>query len=369
MAGKVHEVRIDRSKTLAEEPNTGHNRWHPGIPPLVRADPGDEVILETRDALDRQITWDTTTDAVGRTDLGPVHPLTGPVWVNGAEEGDLLEVQMLDVIPQDFGFTTEIPGFGFLRDLFPDPFLARWRLSGGFAESPELPGIRIPEASFPGVIGLAPSMEQLRRIVARERATAERGGVALPPDPHGAVPSAEPFASEGLRTIPPRETAGNLDVKQLTKGTTIYFPVWTEGALLSIGDAHYAQGDSECCGTAIEMGATFHMRLLLHKGAARARGIRGTQFAREGETGGIPALRRYYAVTGLSMRDDVQESEDATLSARNALLAMIDHLQERGYNRQQAYAICSVAVDLKVSELVDVPNVVVSAFLPLDIFV
>src|SRR5581483_3414576 len=211
MPGRVHEVRIDRSKPLAQQPTQGHNCWHPRIPPVVRLDPGDEVILETLDALDGQVTPDSTSASLASVDLNPVHPLTGPVWVNGAEEGDLLEVQMLDVIPQDFGFTTEIPGFGFLRDLFPDPFLARWRLSGGFAESPELPGIRIPEASFPGVIGLAPSMEQLRRIVARERATAERGGVALPPDPHGAVPSAEPFASEGLRTIPPRETAGNLD--------------------------------------------------------------------------------------------------------------------------------------------------------------
>src|SRR5579884_255013 len=367
MPGRVHEVRIDRSKPLAQQPTQGHNRWHPRIPPVVAVDSDDEVILETLDALDGQVTPDSTSASLASVDLNPVHPLTGPVWVNGAEEGDLLEVQIVDVIPQPFGFTAQIPGFGFLRDVFTEPFLVRWQMEGGFATSPDLPRVRIPEASFPGVIGLAPSESQLHQIIAREQDTAARGGVALPPDPRGAVPADEPIASEGIRTIPPRETAGNMDVKQLTKGTTIYFPVWTQGALLSIGDAHYAQGDGEICGTAIEMGATFHLRIGLQKGAARERGIRGTQFA--GETV-LSAPRRYYATTGLSMRGtEVQESEDATLAARNAMLAMIDHLQERGYSRQQAYAICSVAVDLKVSEVVDVPNFIVSAFLPLDIFV
>jgi formamidase len=371
MPGTTHEVRIDRSKRLAEQPETGHNRWHPSIPPIVRMDPGDEVILETRDALDGQFTWDTTLEEVMAADLNLAHALTGPVWVNGAEEGDLLEVEILDVVPADFGFTSQIPGFGFLRDVFTAPHLVRWRMDGRFAESPDLPGVRIPEASFSGVIGLAPSLELLERITERESVTAARGGLALPPDPRGAVPASEPIASNGLRTIPPRETAGNLDIKQLTRGTTVYFPVWTAGAQLSIGDAHFAQGDGECCGTAIEMEATFHLRINLQKGAARARRITGTQFARLGDDPGPPALpRRYYATTGLSMSEDgVQESEDATLAARNALLAMIDHLEGRGFTRQQAYAICSVAVDLKVSEVVDVPNFVVSAFLPLDIFV
>src|SRR5262249_51127485 len=166
--------------------------------------------------------------------------------------------------------------------------------------------------------------------------------------------------------IPPRENAGNLDVKQLVKGTTVYLPVWTDGALFSIGDAHFAQGDGEACGTAIEMAATFHLRFELQKGAARERRINAAQFSGTEET---RPSRRYYATTGLSMRGEVQESEDATLAARNALLAMIDYLQQRGFNRQQAYAICSVAADLRISELVDVPNFVVTAFLPLDIFI
>ncbi len=371
MAGRIHEIRIDRSKTLAQQPESGHNRWHPAIPPVVRADPGDEVILETRDTLDGQITWDSRVEDFGSISLGLAHPMTGPVWVNDAEPGDLLEVHFVDIVPERFGFTSQLPGFGFLRDLYTEPHLVRWEMNGQYAESPDLPGVRIPEASFPGVIGLAPSPEQHRRIIAREAETAARGGFALPPEPQGAVPAAEPFASEGLRTIPPRETGGNLDIKHFTKGTTLYFPVWTEGALLSVGDGHFAQGDSECCGTAIEMGGTVHVRLGLHKGAARERRIHGTQFMHDGATLNLASVpRRYYATTGLSIAEDgTQHSEDANLAARNALLAMIDHLGTRGYDRQQAYAICSVAVDLKLSEMVDVPNFVVSAFLPLDIFV
>jgi formamidase len=366
MSQTIHEIRLDQTRRLASQPGKGHNRWHPAIPPVLRLDPGDEAILDTLDALDCQIGANSSLAAAAEWDLNAAHPLTGPVWINGAEPGDQLEVQLLGISASASGWTAQLPGFGFLRDLFPAPHLVRWRLASGFAESPDLPGIRIPEASFPGVIGVAPALDQLARITERERVLAARGGLVMPPEPRAAVPSFEPIASAGLRTIPPRETGGNLDVKQLVRGTTVYLPVWTAGALFSLGDAHFAQGDGEVCGSAIEMAASFHLRFLLHKGAARERNLRGVQFA------GIEraAARRYYATTGLSMRgENVQESEDATLAARNALFAMIDYLQERGFNRQQAYAICSVAVDLRLSEVVDVPNFVVTAFLPLDIFV
>jgi formamidase len=360
-----HEIRLDKTKRLAAQSAKGHNRWHPDIPPILKVDPGDEVLLDTLDGVDRQILSTRSVEDVARWDLNAAHPLTGPIWVNGAEAGDLLEVQLVDVIADDSGWTTQLPGFGFLRDLFPEPHLVRWHLGGGVAESPDLPDVRIPEASFPGVIGLSPSHEQLERIVRRERETAERGGFVLPPDARAAIPATEPIASQGLRTIPPRENGGNLDVKQLIKGTTVYLPVWTAGALFSIGDAHFAQGDGEVCGTAIEMAATFHLHFELRKGAARERKIGTVQFAGSEEP---RPRRRYYATTGLSMRGDTQESEDATLAARNALLAMIEYLQQRGYNRQQSYSICSVAVDLRMSEVVDVPNFVVTAFLPMDIF-
>jgi len=366
MSQKIHEIRLDKTKRLTAQSAKGHNRWHLDIPPILKVEPGDELMLDTLDAADRQILPTSSLDDVAKCDLNVAHPLTGPIWVNGAQAGDLLEVQLLDIIADDSGWTAQLPGFGFLRDLFDEPHLVSWRMGSGFAEAPDLPGVRIPEASFPGVIGVAPSRAQMHRIIARERATAERGGFVLPPDRRSAIPSTEPIASEGLRTIPPRETGGNLDVKQLVKGTTVYLPLWTDGAMFSIGDAHFAQGDGEVCGTAIEMTATFHLRFELHKGAARERGINGVQFSGTEES---RSQRRYYATTGLSMKGEVQESEDVTLASRNALLAMIDYLQQLGFNRQQAYAICSVAVDLRVSEVVDVPNFVVTAFLPLDIFV
>ncbi len=372
MAEREHLVEIDRARTLAQQPETGHNRWHPGIPPIVVADPGDLVILDTRDALDGQIGPDTTAEQTGATDLSVVHPLTGPVYINDAEPGDILEVAIERVDADSVGFTAQIPGFGFLRDFFPEPYVVHWQMEGDYATSPDLPGVRIPGSPFMGTIGVAPSPELLRQITEREEELRQRGGMVLPPDATGAVPSDPRIAAEALRTIPPRETAGNVDIKQLAAGTVLRLPVWAEGALFSVGDAHFAQGDGEACGTAIEMTGRFWARFHLNKGEAARFGIRDTQFSRE-EYHLAPefqAPRRFFATTGLSIRrDGTNESENATLAAQNALLNMIAYLEQRGFTRQQAYAICSVAVDLKISETVDVPNFVVSAFLPLDIFV
>ncbi|TMQ11534.1 MAG: acetamidase/formamidase family protein [Deltaproteobacteria bacterium] len=369
---KTHVVKIDRSKSLAQEPGTGHNRWHEDIPPVLKVQPGDQVVMETRDALDGQITSASNADDVSRADLRPAHALTGPVYIEGAEPGDLLEVKIQAVQPEAFGFTVQVPGFSFLRDLFPEPHIVRWDIKDGFAQSRDLPGVRVPGAPFMGVMGVAPSRKLRESIQAREAALAARGGIALPPEPGGAVPAAGDIAQHGLRTIPPREIAGNLDIKQLVAGTTLLIPVATHGALFSVGDAHFAQGDGETCGTAIEMSATFTAQLALRKGAAKQRNLHSVQYFKDGAgPGARRGMDRFYATTGLCIRGDGQnESEDVTLAARNAYLAMIDYLvHERGFNRQQAYAICSVAVDLAISEVVDVPNVVVSAFLPLDIFV
>jgi formamidase len=368
----THEIRIDRSKTLLEEPNTGHNRWHPDIPPLVRCEPGDEVVLETRDAFDGQMGPDATLETVAAPDLDVVHPLTGPVYVEGAEPGDLLEVEILDVEPDSYGFTVQVPGFGFLRDEFPDPFKVSWDIADGWATSADLPGVRIPGSPFMGTIGLSPGARLLAETTAREQALLDRGGFVLPPSPVSAVPSDPRIAAEALRTIPPREHAGNVDIKQLGKGARLLIPVDTPGALFSAGDGHFAQGDCETCGTAIEMQAILRVRFAVHKGEAAATGIRDPRFSRDDYY--LPpefaAPRRFYATTGISVtKDGENHAEDATLAARNALLNMIDHLTERGWTRQQAYTICSVAVDLKISALVDVPNMLVSAFLPEDIFV
>ena len=370
----THEIRIDRRLPLAAEPHTGHNRWHPAIPPALTCEPGDEVVLDTRDTFDGAFDAGSTGKDVEGADFGLVHPLTGPVFVAGAEPGDLLVVDILEVIAQPFGFTAHVPGFGFLRDDFPDAHLVRWTLADGGATSDDVPGVRIEGAPFMGVMGVAPSRHLLAEITAREADLAARqpDDPVLLPESGGAVPDDPTIAAEALRTVPPREHGGNVDIKQLTAGTTLLIPVWTDGALFSAGDAHFAQGDGESCGTAIEMAATLRARLDLRKGQAAERGIRGLSFERDDPSpAGFTPPGRYFATTGICVaRDGRNAFEDITLAARNALGAMIDHLgHEYGYSPQQAYTICSVAVDLKISQAVDVPNVIVSAFLPLDIFV
>jgi formamidase len=370
-----HVVSIDPSKPLGEEPGTGHNRWHEAIEPVVEVDPGDTIVYETRDAFDGQLNRESTAEDVGNLDLSGVHPLTGPVFVKGAEPGDLLEVKLVAVEAdpwEQWGYTVEVPGFGFLRDEFPEPYIVHWRLHGNeYAESEQLPGVRIRCNPHPGVLGLAPSAELRQRATERESALAERGGFALLPDPGGAVPTDEAIAREGLRTIPPRETAGNIDIKQLSPGTTVLLPVYAEGGLVSTGDVHYAQGDCEACGTAIEVRTRVHLRFGIRKGEAERRGIQDLQYFRDDyfTPPELAAPLRFFATTGIGVhKDGTNESEDLSLSAKNALLNMIEHLKTRGFDRQQAYALCSVAVDLRISQVVDVPNLLVSALLPLDIF-
>lgn len=367
-----HEIDVDYSVPLADEPGKGHNRWHPSIPPVVTCEPGDEVVIATRDAFDGQLGPDAGVDDVAGANLNLVHPVTGPIAVEGAEPGDLLVVDVLACTPASYGYTVQVPGFGFLRDLFEQPHKVSWELADGFATSDDLPGVRIPEAPFLGTFGVAPSDSLLEEITAREQALADAGGNVLTPDPTDAVPDDPEIAGAALRTVPPRETVGNVDIRQTGVGARLYLPVWTDGALFSAGDAHYAQGDNECCGTAIEMRATFRLRFDVRKGAAAERGIRGLQFERTDyfvdPTLAVP--QRFYATTGMSIEaDGTNRSEDVTLATRNALLSMIDHLvAEYGYDRQQAYTLCSVAVDLRISELPDVPNMLVTALLPLGIF-
>ena len=367
----MKSIEIDRSKRLKEEPNKGHNRWHPDIKPILEVDPGEDVLLETRDASDCQIKKEMTVNDLGNLDAKVAHPLTGPVYVKGAEPGDLLEIEYVDVIPQSYGWTRSRPGAGFLRDLFPKPYLAHWDIKDGWATSEQLPGVRIFNGSFMGTAGIAPSSEQLDQWTRREADLVQRGGIAAQPDPEDAIPTMEPIASQGLRTLPPRENCGNVDAKQLTKGSRLFIPVNVNGALYSAGDGHFAQGDSECCITAIEMGATAVVRFRIHKGEAAQRGIKFPRFAHSGYF--LPpewaAPRNFIATMGMPIRDDgTQEGENLTLAARNALVNMIELLQERGWTREQAYIICSVAVDLRISNAVDLPNVTVSAFLPEDIF-
>ena len=200
-------------------------------------------------------------------------------------------------------------------------------------------------------------------------------GVArsYPPDAHAAVPATPSIAANAFRTIAPHETGGNIDIKQLTVGATLYLPVYQPGGLFSVGDAHFAQGDGESCGTAVETSANFVAKFEVLKGEATRRRQNDPSFEHS-EYFAHPSMavpRRFYATTGIPVsRDGLRnESEDLSMAARNALLNMIDYLMDtRGLTRQQAYCLTSVAVDLKVSQVVDVPNLIVSAFLPLDIF-
>lgn len=364
----MKSIEIDRSKSLIEQPHTGHNRWHLDIEPLLEVEPGEEVVLQTRDASDGQT---LATGGAVRSGSGRVHPLTGPVYVAGAEPGDLLEVEYLEIEPEPQGWTRSGPGLGFLPDLLSEPFLAVWDLKEGWATSQQMPGVRIPSACFMGTAGVAPSREQLAVWTKREAELASRGGRAALPDPTDAVPNIEPIASEGLRTMPPRENCGNLDAKQLTKGSRLYIPVNVPGGLYSAGDAHFAQGDGESCLTAIEMSATLAVRFRLHKGEAERKHIVWPRFAHADYfvEPQWAAPRNFIATVGMPVREDgTQEGGDLNLAARNALLGMVDLLQERGWSAAQAYVLCSVAVDLRISNLVDLPNVAVSAFLPEDIF-
>jgi formamidase len=364
-------ITIDRAKRLKEEPQSGHNRWHPDIPPILEVDPGEEVVLETRDASDGQIKPGMTVADLEHLDTKVAHPLTGPVYIKGARPGDLLEIEYLDITPQPVGWTRNRPGAGFLRDLFPAPYVVHWEIKDGWATSPQIPRVRIPNGAFMGTAGIAPSRAQLEAWTQREADLVARGGIAFLPDPEDAVPAGGAVARQGLRTIPPRENCGNVDAKQLTKGSRLLIPVNVEGALYSVGDAHFAQGDSECCITAIEMGATVAVRCRLHQGEAARHKIRWPRFAHPGYFAAPEwaALRNFIATMGMPVREDgTQEGENLTLAARNALINMIELLQERGWSREQAYIICSVAVDLRVSNVVDLPNVTVSAFLPEDIF-
>ena len=155
----MKRIDLDYAKRCRDEPAKGHNRWHPDITAAVTADPGEEVVLQTRNAFDGEVTQSSRAGDLSNLNLNVVHPLTGTVFVNGAEPGDLLEVNILQIEPVAWGFTTIIPGFGFLRDVFLEPYIVHWIIEDGYAESPDLPGVRIPGAPFMGTIGVAPSKE------------------------------------------------------------------------------------------------------------------------------------------------------------------------------------------------------------------
>jgi acetamidase/formamidase len=299
-----------------------HLAWDHSIPPIASLQSGETISFDLLDASCGQIVEESTVEALRTLDFSRVDQVNGPIYVEGAQPGDTLEVEFVDLQPSTWGWTGVIPGFGLLADEFPEPALKIWHLEGGADGWAEFaPGIRVPLAPFCGEIGLAPA------------------------------------ADGSLSTIPPYRHGGNMDTKHLTKGTRLFLPVEVPGALFSIGDGHAAQGDGEVCGTAIETPMRATVRLTVRKDVQ----VQEPQFLTPGPLAQRTNTASYYATDGIG--PDLMEA------ARNAIRHMIDHLQRNyGLSRPEAYMLCSVAVDLKICEIVDAPHWVVSAFLPLSIF-
>ena len=367
------------------------NRLHPAIPMAARARPGQTIVFRARNASDFDLDPASTYEdpRAGDSQIGTVHPLTGPVHIEGAEPGDVLAVTLLDIAPGRFGYTSVSP-IGFVSDHVTGSFRAEWRLNRIEAVSDDLPGVRIPNASFPGIVTVLPGPDELAAMLSREAELRAVGGAGFPPYPTHASPAAVcgPDGShpdECLRTLPPREHGGNLDIRYLQVGVTLYLPCYVAGCGLAIGDPHFAQGDGEVSGTAIEMDADFTLTTRLIKDGPELR--RGPHFEGPVRVLDIPS-RRFYATTGFPLKaagevpPDMRYlgaserigalrnlSKDVSLAARNALLEMIDYMTETyGLTQEQAYVVASVAVDLRIGQLVDAPNVGVTALLPLDIF-
>jgi len=323
-------------------------------------------------------------------DLGLVHPMTGPVTINGAKRGDAIEVEIVDIAPDEYGYTVIVPGFGFLRDLFTEPYIVNWRLTRLGATSPEMPGITVPYEAFPGSIGVMLGEPEIAMIKAREADLAGAGGVVLGPSAGGALPASVcgengSHTADCLRTIPPRENGGNMDVQQMQIGTRILFPCFIDGCGLFAGDIHYAQGDGEVSGTAIEMGTVTTLRVTkIHPGKGSSLDMPATigndqiidmEPTRFYQTIGIPLKGKgeippsHQYLGGEPIANLENLSEDLAVAARHALVQMIDYIvAEHGLTREQAYILCSVAVDLRVGQVVDVPNYIMTAVLNLDVF-
>jgi formamidase len=375
MAGPVSaegagtQLRFDAAVPLRDAPHTGHNRWHPAIPPLLEIEPGEVVTLDLRDGMDGQV----HAGVDGRTlalDPGRGHPLTGPIAVAGAQPGDLLEVDVLALEPAGYGFTVVLPEYCLLAHRELDPLVVHWTIADGVARSPQLPGVAIRGRPFLGCLGVAPSPAQLAAFAAREAALEAELGAPLPgPMADGAVPPTPAIAAEALHTVPPRENGGNADVPHWGVGTRVLLPVEVPGALLSAGDPHFAQGDGEAGGTALETRATVTLRVGLRKAADLRWRPSAPAFERPGGLARTPE-RPVFATTGVSVdRGGRNRHLDVRVAAAAALDQLVDWLvATRGLTAEQALALASVAADLRIASLVNTPNAVVSAVLPLDVF-
>lgn len=288
-----------------------HNRFSSAIPPVLTVEPGAVIEAFTEDASDQQFSLGSTVDEVATLDFDPIHPLTGPVYVETAEPGDVLAVTLHKIEMGDWGWTAIVPGFGFLADEFTEPALRTFKLGKDAKSIQFAEGINIPLKPFPGVMGVAPATDEM------------------------------------LSTIPPRENGGNMDDPHLVEGTTVYFPVLVEGALFSIGDTHAVQGMGEVCGTAVEAPMRIIYEVNVIKGGHK---MQEPQYETDD----------YYAVTGFAPTIDG--------ATKKAVGYMIDYLEaEHNLSREDAYMLASLAADLKIAEVVDVPNMLVTMHISKDV--
>lgn len=384
---------LDSEKSFTEQEKLGHNRWHPEIPPVATVKPGDSFRVECREWFDGAIKNDDSADDIHDAPLKSVHTLSGPFAVEGAEPGDLLIVDILDIgpIPQEtgplagqgWGYTgvfAKNNGGGFLTEQFPDAYKAIWEFSGQTATSRHIPGVSFTGMVHPGLMGTAPSAELLKKWNTREgdliATDPERvPPLALPPEPEssvlGGVPEADAarVAGEAARTAPPRENGGNQDIKNLTKGSRVFYPVFVPGGNLSVGDLHFSQGDGEItfCG-AIEMGGYIDLHVDVIKGGMETYGVSENAIFMPGRTD--PQYSEWLAFSGTSVTlEGEQRYLDSQLAYQRAILHAIDYLTTFGYTPEQAYLLLGAApIEGRFSGVVDIPNSCATVYIPTEIF-
>ena len=373
---------------LKESPHTNekvHNRWHPDIPMADWVEPGDDFLVETYDWTGGQINNDDDAADVRDVELQQVHYLSGPIGVKGAEPGDLLVVDILDIGAKEEmlwgfnGFFSKKNGGGFLTDHFPEAQKSIWDFEGMFTKSRHVPGVRYAGLIHPGLIGCLPDRKMLDMWNTREKALVDTDPHRVPelatlPNTQSAHmgqmkgEARDAAAAEAARTVPPREHGGNCDIKDLSRGSKIYFPVYVDGAGLSMGDLHFSQGDGEItfCG-AIEMAGWLHIKVDLIKGGMAKYGIKNPIFR---PSPIVPKYDDYLIFEGISVDEaGKQHYLDVHIAYRQACLNAIEYLKKFGYSGAQAYAILGTApVQGHISGVVDIPNACATLWLPTDIF-
>ncbi|USG65959.1 acetamidase/formamidase family protein [Brevibacillus ruminantium] len=379
--------KVDLTKPMEEQELPGHNRWHPDIPAVAAVNPGSVFRVECKDWTDGQVQNNDDPSDIRDVNLKRVHVLSGPFWVNGAEPGDLLVVDILDIGPlqgAEWGFNgifARENGGGFLTEHYPEAAKSIWDIHGIFTTSRHIPGVRFAGITHPGLIGVAPSHDLLSTWNRRERELYATDPNRVPelaamPDPNSTVLGSltgaeyERVAAEGARTVPPRENGGNCDIKNLSKGSRIYFPVFVKGAKLSMGDIHFSQGDGEIsfCG-GIEMAGFIDLHVDIIKGGMAKYGIIDNPVFKPGPV--EPRYSEFLVFEGISVDEFTgkQHYLDAHLAYRRACLNAIEYLKTLGYTGEQAYMLLSTApVEGRIGGIVDIPNACCTLAIPTAIF-